>query len=76
MKKLCKKQQGKIICGICGGIADYLNIDATLVRLIWALVSCTGTGIVAYIIAAVIIPEEGSVNWYLKSYNYHKENCA
>jgi phage shock protein PspC (stress-responsive transcriptional regulator) len=60
MKKLYKKQEGKMICGVCGGIGDYLGIDPTLIRLVWALAACTGAGILAYIIAAIIIPEEGS----------------
>ncbi len=58
MKKLVKKQQGKIICGVCGGVADYFNIDPNVIRLVWALVGLSGTGIIAYIIAAIIIPEE------------------
>jgi phage shock protein C len=47
-----------MICGVCGGVAEFFNIDPTIVRLIVALIGCTGTGIVAYIIAAVIMPEE------------------
>jgi phage shock protein PspC (stress-responsive transcriptional regulator) len=61
MKKLYRKQEGKIICGVCGGIGDYFGIDPTLIRLVWALLACTGTGVLAYIIAAIIIPEESSV---------------
>lgn len=58
MKKLVKKQQGKKICGVCGGVADYFNIDPNVIRLVWALFGLSGTGILAYIIAAIIIPEE------------------
>jgi len=44
---------------VCGGIAEYFNIDPTLVRLIWAvLVFAYGTGLLAYILAWIIIPEE------------------
>ena len=55
-KKLTRSTTNKTICG---GIAEYFNIDATLVRLAWALVSvcACGTGLIAYIIAAIIIPE-------------------
>jgi len=60
MKKLYRKKEGRIICGVCGGIGDYFGIDPTLIRLVWALIACTGTGVLAYIIAAIIIPEEGS----------------
>ena len=57
MKKLRKSYDRKI-CGVCGGIAEYLNIDPTIVRLIWLLlVLCAGTGMLAYIIAAIIMPE-------------------
>ncbi len=57
MKRLTKSYDRKI-CGVCGGIAEYLNIDPTLVRLAWLLlVLCAGTGVLAYIIAAIVMPE-------------------
>ena len=46
-----------MLCGVCGGIGEYFNIDPTLIRLGWAIFGLTGTGILAYIIAAVIVPE-------------------
>lgn len=56
-KRLQKSQTDKFICGVCGGIGEYLNIDPTLVRLAWVVFSlCGGSGILAYIIAAIIIP--------------------
>lgn len=56
-KKLYKSNQNKMIDGVCGGIAEYFGIDPTVVRLIWALFSLMGgSGILAYIIAATIIP--------------------
>lgn len=58
-KKLFKSRTDKKICGVCGGFANYFDIDATLVRL--ALVAFTlfgGSGILAYIIAAIIMPFE------------------
>ena len=58
-KKLYKSNQNKMIDGVCGGIAEYFGIDPTVVRLIWALFSLMGgSGILAYIIAAIIIPEK------------------
>lgn len=58
-KKLYKSDTDKKIAGVCGGIAEYFNIDSTIVRLIWALVSLAyGTGIIAYIICAFIIPDK------------------
>jgi len=56
-RKLYRSNQNKMICGVCGGIGDYLNVDATLVRLVWALLACTGTGLIAYFVAALIIPQ-------------------
>ena len=56
-KKLYKSNQNKMLVGVCGGIAEYFGIDPTVVRLIWALFSLMGgCGILAYIIAAIIIP--------------------
>jgi phage shock protein C len=57
MKKLYKSSKNKMLCGVCGGLADYLNIDPTIIRLIAVvLVLCFGTGILAYILAAIIVP--------------------
>ena len=58
-KKLYKSNTDKKICGVCGGIAEYLNVDSTVVRL--ALVSTAvfaGSGLLAYIIAALIMPDK------------------
>ena len=56
-KKLYKSNQNKMLDGVCVGIAEYFGIDPTVVRLIWALFSLMGgCGILAYIIAAIIIP--------------------
>ena len=57
-KKLCKSNTNKKICGVCGGIAEYLEVDPTLVRFAFAMFSLAcGAGILAYIVAAVLIPE-------------------
>ena len=58
MKRLYKSNSNRVLCGVCGGVGEYFNIDPTIIRLIWVLVACTGTGIVAYIIAAIIMPEQ------------------
>ena len=58
MKRLMKSNN-KMICGVCAGIGEYLNLDPTVVRLLWILFSMMGgAGLLAYIIAAIIIPEE------------------
>ena len=57
MKRLTKSNN-RMICGVCGGIGEYLGIDPTVVRLLWVLLSVLGgAGLLAYIIAAIIIPE-------------------
>lgn len=57
-KKLKKSRTDRKLCGVCGGLAEYLNLDPTVIRLIWVLlVFAAGTGFVAYIIAALIMPE-------------------
>ena len=46
------------ICGVCGGIAEFFGIDSNLIRLIWVAISLfAGTGILLYIIAAVLMPK-------------------
>ena len=57
-KKLYRSTTNKTIAGVCAGLAEYLNIDPTIVRVIWALVSLSGAGLLAYLICALIIPEE------------------
>ncbi len=56
-KRLYRSNTNKYICGVCGGIGEYLNIDPTVVRLIWAILSVSGPGLLVYIIAALIMPE-------------------
>ncbi len=57
-KRLVKSRTDRKLCGVCGGFAEYLNLDPTVIRLIWALlVLFAGTGLLAYLIAALIMPE-------------------
>ena len=56
-KRLYKSNEHRMIEGVCGGIAEYFGIDPTLVRLAWVLFCAMGgSGFVAYILAAIIIP--------------------
>ena len=58
-KRLYKSRKDKKLDGICGGIAEYFDIDPTLVRLAWILFTALGgSGIVAYIVCAIVIPEK------------------
>ena len=57
-KKLRKSSVNKKLCGVCGGIGEYFNLDPTVVRLLWILFSLAGgAGLLAYIIAAIVMPE-------------------
>jgi phage shock protein C len=56
--KLYKSNSNKMIAGVCGGIAEYFNVDPTLVRLGWVIFALfAGSGILAYIIFALVIPD-------------------
>ncbi len=57
-RKLYRSNNNKMLCGVCGGIGEYLGVDPTLIRLLWAVLACSGTGILVYIIAAIIIPQD------------------
>lgn len=58
-KRLYRDTSNKMICGVCSGIANYFNIDPTLIRLGWVVLTLAGgSGILAYIIAAIVIPED------------------
>lgn len=61
-KRLYKIETGKKLDGVCGGIAEYFDIDPTLVRLLWIIFSCCwGGGIIAYIIAAIVMPKKSDI---------------
>lgn len=56
-KKLYRNKDNKMVSGVCSGIADYFDIDPTLVRIGWLiLVFCAGTGLFAYLIGIIVIP--------------------
>ncbi|WP_069649158.1 PspC domain-containing protein [Caloranaerobacter ferrireducens] len=73
-QKLYRSTNDKMIAGVCGGIAEYFNIDSTLVRLFWLILGFTmGIGFLAYIICAIVIPESPVIsheyNWQDKDNN-------
>ena len=60
-KKLYRSDENKMLAGVCGGIAEYFGVDATLIRLAWVVFSLLGgSGLLAYILAAIIIPRDDS----------------
>ena len=63
-KKLYRSGKEKVLGGVCGGVAEYLNVDPTVVRLIWIFsVLVYGTGLLAYLIAWFIIPRNPRHKW-------------
>lgn len=57
-KKLVKSTNNKMLFGVCTGVADQLNVDPTIVRVVWAIaIFVYGTGLLVYIICAIIFPE-------------------
>ena len=68
-KKLYKATTDRKLCGVCAGVANYLNIDPTVVRLLWALITFLGgAGVIAYIVCALVIPDEPYNNNYQDPY--------
>lgn len=59
-KKLYRSRKDKMIAGICGGIGEIYNLDPTMIRLVYALITIfsAGTAILVYILGWIIIPEE------------------
>lgn len=59
VKRLYRSKTDKVIAGVCGGIGKYLGVDPVIVRLIWVVLTlCVGAGILAYLLAWLIIPKE------------------
>lgn len=62
MRRIYKIEEGKKVCGVCGGIAEYFDIDPTLIRVIWLMaLLCAGTGGIAYLVCAICFPKKSDV---------------
>ena len=61
-KKLTRSISDCKICGVCGGIGEFIGLDSTIIRLLFALFGLSGTGIFAYIICAIIMPQSDTYN--------------
>lgn len=58
-KRLYKSATNRVLCGVCGGIGEYFNVDPTIIRLLFILlIFGVGSGLLVYIIAAIIMPEQ------------------
>ena len=58
MKKLYRSKSNRMIAGVCSGVAEYVNIDPTVIRVIWVIASLFSVGVLAYIACALVIPEK------------------
>ncbi|MDR5659606.1 PspC domain-containing protein [Serpentinicella sp. ANB-PHB4] len=66
-KQLYLSKRNKKVGGVCGGIAEYFDIDPTIVRLFWVVFSLTGAGVIGYIIALIVIPEDPNNNYKMEA---------
>jgi len=60
MKRLFRSKKDRMLGGVCGGLGEHLDVDPTVIRLIWAVVTVLsmGTALIVYLLAWIIIPEE------------------
>lgn len=56
-KRLVKSNKDRKLCGVCAGIAEYINIDPTVVRILWIIFAFSGLGILAYLVCAFVMPD-------------------
>ncbi len=62
MRRIVRSRKDRVIAGVCGGFAEYFNLEPALIRLVWIFFTLFGgSGILAYVLAMIIIPEEGAV---------------
>ena len=61
-KRIYKIEEGKKICGVCGGVAEYFDIDPVIIRVIWGIIACFwGIGILLYLVCAIAFPKKSEV---------------
>lgn len=76
-KRLVRKTTDKMIFGVAAGLADYLNIDPVLVRLVFAIMTLAGgPGVLIYIIMAILMPEEGAATTSAKAQPFDEEEIV
>lgn len=56
MKRLYKNRENKMFLGVCGGVSEYLDVDPSVIRIVWFILAFTGVGLLAYFVAAFILP--------------------
>lgn len=61
-KRIYKIREQKKLCGVCAGVAEYFDLDPTLVRVLWAAISLGyGVGVIAYLVCAVVFPDKSEI---------------
>lgn len=77
-KKLKRSRSDRVIAGVCGGIGEYFNIDPVVIRIIWVLLSFMpgGPGFLAYLVCALIIPEDDGVIYQDEDSGMNTSNTA
>ena len=74
-KKIYRSESDRRIAGVCGGIGEYFDVDSTLIRLAFVFfVLAAGTGLLAYVIAAIIMPNESDVEMVIKKDSKKKKS--
>jgi phage shock protein C len=58
MKRLYRSTKNKMLGGVCGGIGEYLDVDPTIIRLLWIIFGLTGIGVLAYVLAWIVMPKK------------------
>ena len=63
-KRLYRTEGGeKVLAGVCGGVAEYLDLDPSIVRVLWAVAACAGSlGIWAYVVCALVLPAKSDLD--------------
>ena len=59
-KKIYRSNKNKLLAGVCGGLSEYLNVDVTIVRILYVLLTLSGPGLILYIALMFILPEEAA----------------
>jgi phage shock protein C len=64
MKRLYRSKTERVLGGVCGGLGEHLDVDPTVIRLVWVVIALLslGTGLLIYLIAWIIVPEEGAAD--------------
>ncbi len=76
-KRLVRKSTDKMFLGVAAGVADYLNIDPVLIRLIFVIMTLAGgPGILLYIVMALLMPEEGTAFTSAKAQPFDEEEIV